>query len=417
MNNSTIDTYEIKRKILNYTDKLTKSCGQVSRKFTSDMIYGILKSKNIILSKVSDELKEPINKKNTIERLSINLSNELDPSIDSEYCKLVNEAIGENPVILVDDSDVIKPCGYKFESLGKVRDGSSKEKKIEKGYMVTEMLALTKEKKNPLSLFSHIHSSEEKDYESTNSITYKGLDKVIKTINGKGTFVFDRGYDMNELFKYMYKNEQDFVIRLTEKRKLFHKGRWYKSSVLRDSRKGKIKTTVYFEKENCECYISHLNVKITADKRNVRLVLVYGLSDTPMMLVTNKVIKSKEDAISILRLYMSRWRIEEYFRFKKNEYNFEDFRVRNLKAINNLNKLLTYAIGFVGLMQEKHKKNKLANKMIKNAKGLRTDILFYYYQMSQGIKNTLAYARTGIKEWQKIERRPQYQQMLLPIAM
>lgn len=199
--------------------------------------------------------------------------------------------------------------------------------------MVTEMVALTKEKKNPLSLFSHIHSSEEKDYESTNSITYQGLDKVIKTINGKGTFVFDRGYDMNELFKYMYKNEQDFVIRLTEKRKLFHKGRWYKSTVLRDSRKGKIKTTVYFEKENCECYISHLNVKITADKRNVRLVLIYGLSDTPMMLATNKAINSKEDAIRILRLYMSRWRIEEYFRFKKNEYNFEDFRVRNLKAI------------------------------------------------------------------------------------
>jgi hypothetical protein len=114
---------------------------------------------------------------------------------------------------------------------------------------------------------------------------------------------------------------------------------------------------------------------------------------------------------------MSRWRIEEYFRFKKTQYNFEDFRVRSLKSINNLNKMLTYAIGFIGLMQEKHKKNNLANKMIENARGLRTDILFYYYQMAQGIKNTLDYARTGIKEWQRIERRPRFQQlMLVPIT-
>ena len=73
----------------------------------------------------------------------------------------------------------------------------------------------------------------------------------------------------------------------------------------------------------------------------MRLVLVYGSGEKPMMLATNKPILSKEDAIGILRLYMSRWRIEEYFRFKKQEYDFENFRVRNLIAINNLNQLLT----------------------------------------------------------------------------
>ena len=41
---------------------------------------------------------------------------------------------------------------------------------------------------------------------------------------------------------------------------------------------------------------------------------------------------------------MSIWGIEEYFRFKKQEYGFENFRVRSLK-INNLNKLLTCTIG------------------------------------------------------------------------
>ena len=62
------------------------------------------------------------------------------------------------------------------------------------------------------------------------------------------------------------------------------------------------------------------------------MVLVYGIGETPMMLATNKGIKSKEDAIGIVRNYMSRWRIEEYFRFKKQQFGFEGFRVRSLRG-------------------------------------------------------------------------------------
>lgn len=51
---------------------------------------------------------------------------------------------------------------------------------------------------------------------------------------------------MNSLFQYMYKKEQNFIIRLTERRKLFWKGRWHKSTTLRDSRKGKVKMNILF---------------------------------------------------------------------------------------------------------------------------------------------------------------------------
>ena len=52
-----------------------------------------------------------------------------------------------------------------------------------------------------------------------------------------------------------------------------------------------------------------------------------------MMLASNIQIKSKEDVIKTARCYLDRWRIEEYFKFKKQEYNFENFRVRILKSI------------------------------------------------------------------------------------
>ena len=86
--------------------------------------------------------------------------------------------------------------------------------------MVTEIVGLSKENRQPLSLFSHIHSSKEKSYKSTNTVTFNGLEKVIESINGKGTFVFDRGYDMNSMFQFMHEKDQYYIIRLTERRKL-----------------------------------------------------------------------------------------------------------------------------------------------------------------------------------------------------
>lgn len=52
----------------------------------------------------------------------------------------------QEPVIHIDDSDVVKPDGYKFEALGLVRDGSkstASKTVYEKGYHVTEACVLT----------------------------------------------------------------------------------------------------------------------------------------------------------------------------------------------------------------------------------------------------------------------------------
>src|SRR5699024_10282633 len=239
--------------------------------------------------------------------------------------------------------DVIKPHGQAFESLGKVRDGSSKDNKMEKGYHVTEIVGLTAKQQQPVSLFSRIHSSWEKSYKSANNILFEGLKHVINHLKQKATFIFDRGYDMNALFAFMHQHKQQYIVRLTEKRNIFWKGKWFKSSVLRDSRKGKIKTTLTFREDGKTqrktVYVSHLNVKITASRRSIRLVLVYGLGEQPMMLATNKTVLGKKDAIDIVRHYMSRWRIEGYFRFKKQHFEFENFRVRSLTSMNNLNQL------------------------------------------------------------------------------
>ncbi|HHU81178.1 MAG TPA: transposase, partial [Acholeplasmataceae bacterium] len=333
MNHYTTDVYEIKRENILFSKKLTKGIHQVESKFIKQMIYGMTKSQSVILSNIADGLKEDIKKVNTVERLSRNLDKPLSNDLLYEnYMKEVNKVIGEEPVILVDDTDVIKPYGKVFQSLGEVKDGSSLKARYEKGYMVTELVALTEKEKHPVSLYSHIHSSHEKGYKSINDVTFHGMNRVIEHIKKRCTFVFDRGYDANKYIRQVEKLKQSFILRLTERRNLYHKGKLMKATTLRDSRKGKIKTRIMFQKEIKDCYITHLNVKTSASKKEMRLVLVYGLGETPMMLLTNKTIRSKEDAIKIVRLYMSRWRIEDYFRFKKQTFGFEDFRVRSLQS-------------------------------------------------------------------------------------
>lgn len=407
MNNFTTNTYEMKRDIVKFSNKLCKNSNKPETKFITDMIYGISKSKDILLSRIAEALNEDTKKAYTINRLSDNLVADLSTSIDVNYTNLVMDALGDTPIFLVDDSDIVKPLGEKFENLGIVRDGSSTKKSYEKGYHHTEIVGLTKEMKQPISIFSKIHSSTQKEFISNNRITYEGLDKVVSLLderNLKGIFVNDRGYDSNDIFNYYFSKKQYFVIRLTEKRKIYRNHKWYKITTLRDAFKGKIKINLMFQGEEKECAVSMVKAQITAQKKWINIIFIYGLSNTPMMLASNIPIRSKEDVIKIARNYMNRWRIEEYFKFKKQEYNFENFRVRTLKAINNLNKMLTYTIGLIALLSEKIKKRKFVNKIIKESKSLKDTVFLWFYQLARGIYNILSMARTGIREWENIRK-------------
>ena len=409
MKNHTTKTYQMKRETFNFSRRISYGTEKDIRKHAADMIYGILASGGCVLSRIADTLHEDILKKNTIERLSLKLAQGVPEILKKNYHQTMLKMIPHNTVVHVDESEVIKPYGKKFEALGKVRDGSSPDHKIEKGYHVTEITALTQGNKQPVSLFSHIHSSREDNFVSVNEITFRALSETFSLLPD-ASYVLDRGYDMNKMFNFMYDNNKQFVIRIKENRLLFWKGKWYKAPTLRDSHKGKIKTKVMFDGKKRDCWISHLNVKITAGKQPMKLILVYGLGEVPMMLATNHDIKGKDDVIRVMRQYFSRWRIEEYFRFKKDHFGFENFRVRSLTAINALNFYLTCAIGFLGMMAEKRESSVLRQAIIKQANALRENVSFIFYRLGLGVLRLLAHAYSGIREWFSIGR-PKFRQL------
>ena len=308
MSNFTTNTYTLKREILNFSNKISKELPKPKRKFIADITYGMLASNSCLLTDVADQLHEDSKKVNTVERLTRHLDNGIPKKALISYLRNVRKWIPYDPVVHIDDSDVVKPYGHKFEDIGMVRDGSksgNSKNVYEKGYHVTEACAITKNN-HPVSIYSKIHSSSQKNYTSANTITFEAM-KRGKHLFGKATFVMDRGYDDNKMFLKLDELEQDYVIRLTTKRKLFFHNKWVPATQLRNMRKGKIKTPVFYHGKENNAYLSHVKVQITASKKDIYVVLVYGLSDNPMMLATNKPLKSKDDVVRIARLYFSRY--------------------------------------------------------------------------------------------------------------
>lgn len=416
MTYSTSNTYTLKREILTFSNKISRHLSKPDIKFTADMTYGMLASGSCLLTDIVDQLHEDSKKVNSVERLTRHLNNGIHPSALKSYLTVIRKWVPYDPVIHIDDSDVVKPDGYKFEALGIVRDGSkSTETKsvYEKGYHVTEACVLTGNG-YPVSIFSQIHSSKEKNFTSTNDITFAAMERGA-ALFGKATFALDRGYDDNKMFLKLDKLNQDYIIRLTAKRKVFFHGKWIPATQLRNQRKGKIKTPLVYRGKKRDAYLSHVKVQITASKKNIYLVLVYGITEHPMMLATNKEIRSRDDVIKVAKTYFSRWRIEEYFRCKKQMFQFENFRVRKLSAINALNFYITLCMAFLAHISMKSETNALKVAIIQTADPIKEKVHFCYYRLAKGISGILSYAKEGVRLWFRTKR-PVYRQLCLKLT-
>lgn len=124
MVNFTSNTYQLKREILFFSNKISRTLPKPKRKFIADMNYGILASNSCLLTDMVDQLHEPSRKINIVDRLSKHLAKGIPEDALSSYLLQVKNWCPDHPVIHIDDSDVVKPDGYKFEALGWVRDGS-----------------------------------------------------------------------------------------------------------------------------------------------------------------------------------------------------------------------------------------------------------------------------------------------------
>jgi len=364
MSNNITDLHQIKALAGRFCENISKSLKAPAQKFVKDMNFSILASQSCILSEISRSLNERITVKKTEERLSRGLNNlgENESLLDN-LAPLVTPFIGDEPVFLCDNSDIAKTCGKAFEGLSRVHDGSTGE--ITKGYWTLEISALSEKSHTPIPVYDRLYSTNEKGFVSQNAELFRGLQKVRELYGNAGIFVQDRGYDGNNIYEYFFKNDMTFLIRANRDRDVILKNK--RLNILAAAQKYKGKCVLKFKGFSLKTSLIPISLPAFPDK-NLTMVTVYGLSDEPLMLLTNY--SSDENRLSnlIAKLYFLRWRIEENFRFKKQSFGIEKFRVLSLRSIRALHRLAMISTAFVAILSAQREDKAIIARLVKISK-------------------------------------------------
>lgn len=403
-------SHNLKRGILKFSEKVSKNLSRPRFKFISQMIFGILSSQNCMLSEIGRRLNEKTSLKKTIDRLSRNLKDfHHDDEVYENYLNTVKSQINDKTIFIVDGSDLTKDYTTKAESIAIVRDGSTGEYKL--GYHTLGISALTPDKKMPMPVYSRIYSAEENGFISEDNEVIKSLTFLSKHFKKNNIRTFDRGYDNNRYYEYLIKNEEKFVIRAKKNRNVIYKGK--RMNIMEAARKFKGKYSLKFKKKNgatAECKISIIPIRLVCRPNDdLNLVVCYGFGKEPMLLISNLKSDDKRLSVAVVKVYLMRWRIEEFYRFKKNQFGFENLRVRSLVSIRNLDMFLTIAIGYIGYISEKSDERIFVTELIECSKRIYGANNFVFYAIADGMFVMLSKCNRGIADM--VRKKPKSAQL------
>lgn len=98
MANFTPNTYQMKREILTFSNKIFGCLSKPERKFTADMTYGMLASGSCLLTDVVDQLHEDSKKVNSVERLTRHLNKGIPGKALKSYLSTIRKWVPSEPV-------------------------------------------------------------------------------------------------------------------------------------------------------------------------------------------------------------------------------------------------------------------------------------------------------------------------------
>jgi len=378
------------------------------------MIYGMLAAQSCHLSKIARALDEGISLKKTIDRLSRNLSDfrDRDKLLEDNVSKLKG-CLSDKAVLIIDGGDITKPCSPKMQYIGRVRDGSTGE--YGDGYFTLSVTALTPERKMPIGVYSTVYSASEPGFISEDHEVLKALKFIGRHFRKYCIRAFDRGYDANIYYEHLIKQKENFIVRAKKNRDVIYKGKRINILDLAKRFKGKYKLP--FRKKNgvqADCKVTVVPIRLPCmPKAELNLVVCHGLGKIPLMLITSLKSDDNRLAVAVTKVYLMRWRIEEFYAFKKQQFGLEDLRVRSLNSIRNLDFLLTISIGYLGYMSANGDDDRTVLELIYISKRIYEPPKFFYYALADGLFAVFAKAKPGISNMM-LRKRPCSQLCLFP---
>lgn len=321
------------------------------------LVKGLLISRGTLLTNMArQKYFNPKKIKNYIKSVSRSM-NTCAEKISLEEFKLYFLAQGlgkirKNTLILVDFSDISKPRGRKFEYLDYVHDGSAN--KIKPGYWVLTIIGFDRKRNLYIPLVLDTYSLKANDVLSQNEILFKRIKEIKDKLKGNGIYIFDCGFDDKKLLnilegeKFILCGKADREIYIEDQKRkmleyveelcqLSRSNPIYKVESKRNKKKIRLLLNTEFKK-----------IEVKDIKQSINLVCSYdNIRNTNRFYLTSLKVENFDDSISIVRLYLERWKIEEFLQFIKTHFGLEKFRIRKYKSIQLLTFLILLAFMFL----------------------------------------------------------------------
>ena len=379
------------------------------------MIYGLMASSSCHLSEIARSLNEDISLRALVKRLCRNLDEfnngkEIvssyedieNKTIFENYEKEIKGKIDEDTVFCFDPGDLTKKYTTKFEGIDIIKDGSTGE--YAPGYHMIEVAGLSKKEKLPIPVYTRLFSAQEEEFKSVNDEYLKAIEYLGKKYDKKGIFALDRGFDDKKYFEKFVSLELDFVIRMKKNRDIANADSGIVENIKKKAKRVKMKWSYKYKNKKGitkTAYTGYMKITIPSLEGMTFYLVVIKSEDfpnDPMMLLTNLNPENEEFTKIVNKVYIRRWKIEEYFRFKKQQFGFEKELVRSLNSIRTLNVILTIVIGFIGVFSDNQKQIQYL-AVFEASESLRKneEIVLVFYAVERGLKKIFQYNFNGIK--------------------
>jgi Transposase DDE domain len=378
----------------------TELCDGLSRplaKFVGQMLFGIQASQDVKLSNIARSLKEEIPLLKTEDRLSRNLkARALEAELAPQLAKMASPRVGANTVLCLDLSDIRKEYAQKMEYLARVHDGSTGE--VHAGYWLCGITGAEVNGREIVPLYQQLYSAEAQEFRSENAEVLAGIDLVRTHLEGRGIWALDRGGDRKKLLEPLLDRQERFVIRSTGKR-LVSDRKHVKRSVSELGARCRLRYQARIIKiqdgreKTYDLRYGVEPIRLAGRDEPLHLVVVAGFGEEPILLLTNALEGARDSQALwwIAQIYLTRWKMEETFRFLKQSYNLEDIRVMKYQRLKNLIVLVAAAAYFAAtFLGQKTKLRILCERLLLISQRFFGIPPFRFYALADAIKKILS---------------------------
>ena len=368
--------------------------------FLGQMLFGIQASRDTLVSEIARSLQEDILAKKTQERLERHLATDgMDSKIHGSILCDAAPGIHDHTLVIIDPSDMQKEHAEKMPYLAKVWDGSKGRVGDNLGYTLCMAIACENGCRKIVPLMLRLWSSVHPEHVSENDEVEQVIGQIASTTNGRGIFVYDRGGDGDNMFRFYIVHGLDFIVRLVGDRHLLNwGGKTEKSKVpaadLARQCALKYEDSVFFKSHN-----KVHNVRVKYGSMPVRLpdwpdtelhlvVVKWPGGEKPMMLLTTlNAARTRKALWEAVQGYLTRWRVEDTIRFVKQSYRLEHMRLLDYQRLKNMASLVVAVAYFAAAwLGKKVKLDALAKHVAKVSRKMFEVPEFFYYAIADGLR-------------------------------